>query len=70
MSGEVMTKQNNEYLTPRELSELYKISLTKLAIDRMNNVGFPYVKEKNSSIVRYPMSAVQEHIQKNMKLVA
>ena len=66
-----MKKQNNnEYLTPRELSELYKISITKLAIDRMNNVGFPYVKEKNSSIVRYPMSAVKEHIQKNMKLVA
>ena len=66
-----MKKQNNdEYLTPKELSELYKVSLTKLAIDRMNNVGFPYVKDKNSSIVRYPMSAVKEHIQKNMKLVA
>ena len=66
-----MKKQNNnEYLTPRELSELYKISITKLAIDRMNNVGFPYVKDENSSIVRYPMSAVKEHIQKNMKLVA
>ena len=66
-----MKKQNNdEYLTPKELSELYKVSLTKLAIDRMNNVGFPYVKDKNSSIVRYPMSAVEEHIQKNMKLEA
>ena len=64
-----MKKQNNsEYLTPRELSELYKISITKLAHDRMNNIGFPYVKDENSRVVRYPMSAVEDHIQKNMKL--
>jgi len=59
---------DEKFLTPKELSKLYKISITKLAIDRMNNVGFPYVKDENSSIVRYPMSAVEDHIQKNMKL--
>ena len=62
-----MDMETEEFLTPRELSELYKISITKLAHDRMNNIGFPYVKDKNSSIVRYPMSKVREHINKNMK---
>ena len=58
---------DEEFLTPKELSELYKISITKLAHDRMNNIGFPYVKDENSRVVRYPMSKVREHINKNMK---
>jgi hypothetical protein len=63
-----LDNEDEKFLTPKELSKLYKISITKLAIDRMNNVGFPYVKDKGSSIVRYPLSKVYEHINKNMKI--
>ena len=57
---------------PHELSELFNISISKLAQDRMKNVGVPFLKyeEGHRHTVRYPMSKVQEFINKHMKAAA
>ena len=58
-----------EFLTPKELSEMLNLSISKLAYDRMRNVGVPFVKfaEGHRHSVRYPMSKIQEFINKHMK---
>ena len=61
--------KDDEFLTPKELSEMLKLSVTKLAIDRMKNIGIPFFKymEGHRYTVRYPMSEVREFINNNMK---
>ena len=61
--------ENEKFLTPHELSELFNISISKLAQDRMKNVGVPFLKfsEGRRHSVRYPMSKIQEFINKHMK---
>ena len=61
--------ENEKFLTPKELSEMLKLSISKLAFDRMRNVGVPYVKfgDSDRHTIRYPMSKVEEFINKNMK---
>jgi len=58
-----------EFLTPKELSEMLNLSISKLAFDRMRNVGVPFVKfaEGHRHSVRYPMFKIREFISKNMK---
>ena len=58
-----------EFLTPKELSEMLNLSISKLAYDRMRNVGVPFVKfaEGHRHSVRYPRFKVMEFISKNMK---
>ena len=62
----------DKFLTPKELSEMLNISISKLAWDRMQNAGIPFVKlkEGHRGSVRYPMSKVQEFINKHMKAAA
>jgi hypothetical protein len=64
--------KHEEFLTPKELSEMLKLSVTKLAIDRMKNIGIPFFKWKEGHryTVRYPMSEVREFINNNMKAKA
>ena len=61
--------KDDEFLTPKELSEMLKLSVTKLAIDRMKNIGIPFFKyqEGHRYTVRYPMCKVREFINNNMK---
>tara|TARA_R110000823_G_scaffold119178_1_gene243366 strand:- start:55 stop:255 length:201 start_codon:yes stop_codon:yes gene_type:complete len=61
-----------EFLTPKELSEMLNVSISKLAFDRMKNAGIPFVKlkEGHRGSVRYPMTKVQEFLNKHMKAVA
>ena len=58
-----------EFLTPKELSEMLNLSISKLAYDRMRNVGVPFVKfsEGHRHLVRYPRFKGREFINKNMK---
>ena len=58
-----------EFLTPKELSEMLNLSISKLAFDRMRNVGIPFLKyqEGHRHSVRYPMFKIREFISKNMK---
>ena len=67
-----MNDVKEKFLTPHELSKLFNISISKLAQDRMKNVGVPYLKyeEGHRHTVRYPMSKVQEFINKHMKAAA
>ena len=67
-----MNKEKEKFLTPHELSKLFNISISKLAQDRMKNVGVPFLKyeEGHRHTVRYPMSKVQEFINKHMKAAA
>jgi len=63
----------NKFLTAKELSEMFNISISKLAIDRMKNKGVPFLKWKaqgQRGSIRYPMSEVQGFIDKNMKAKA
>ena len=63
----------NQFLTARELSEMFNISISKLAIDRMKNKGVPFIKWKAQGqrcSIRYPMSEVQAFIENNMKAKA
>jgi hypothetical protein len=64
--------EEDKFLTPKELSEMLNISISKLAFDRMRDVGISYVKlvEGHRGSVRYPMNKVREFINKNMKAVA
>ena len=61
-----------KFLTPKQLSEMLNISISKLAWDRMQNAGIPFVKlkEGHRGSVRYPMTKVNEYLNKNMKAVA
>jgi hypothetical protein len=65
-----LDNEDEKFLTPKELSELFNISISKLAQDRMKNVGVPFLKyeEGHRHTVRYPMSKVQEFINKHMKI--
>ena len=64
--------KDDEFLTPKELSEMLKLSVTKLAIDRMKNIGIPFFKymEGHRYTVRYPMSEVREFINNNKFLLS
>jgi hypothetical protein len=59
------------FLTPQELSKMLNLSISKLAIDRMRNVGIPFFKymEGHRHTVRYPMSEVREFINNIMKAI-
>jgi hypothetical protein len=61
-----------EFLTPKELSEMLNVSISKLAFDRMKNEGVAFVKltQGHRGSVRYPMFKIREFINKNMKAVA
>ena len=70
--GEVfIMNKNDEFLTPKELSKMLNLSISKLAFDRMRNVGVPYVKvaEGHRFSVRYPMFKIREFINNNMKAI-
>jgi len=51
---------NIAMLSEKELARELNISLPKLRRDRLQGIGFPYVKIGKS--VRYPMSDVLEHL--------
>ena len=63
--------KHEEFLTPKELSEMLNLSISKLAYDRMRNVGIPFFKyqEGHRFSVRYPMFKVREFINNNMKAI-
>ena len=70
--GEVFIMNKDEkFLTPKELSEMLNLSISKLAYDRMRNVGIPFFKyqEGHRFSVRYPMFKVREFINNNMKAI-
>ena len=70
--GEVfIMNKNDEFLTPQELSKMLNLSISKLAYDRMRNIGIPFLKymEGHRHTVRYPMFKVREFINNNMKAI-
>ena len=50
------------------LSKMLNLSISKLTIDRMRNVGVPFVKlrEGHRFSVRYPMFKIREFINNNI----
>ena len=63
--------KDEEFLTPQELSKMLNLSISKLAFDRMRNVGIPFLKHKEGHrhTVQYPMFKVREFIKNNMKAI-
>jgi len=49
-----------EYLKPAETAAKIHVSVDKLAIDRMNGVGLPFVVF--GTAIRYPLSAVEAYM--------
>ena len=51
-------------LTEKEIAREFNVSLSKLRQDRMNDIGFPYVKltDSKSSGVRYKLDDILEYL--------
>ncbi|MGW1617233.1 helix-turn-helix transcriptional regulator [Streptomyces sp. NPDC002285] len=63
-TADCTAQQTDEWLTPREVAQMVKLSVQTLANHRSQKIGIPYTKlsEGRAGRVRYRLSDVREYL--------